>query len=445
MIVSKPRIRKGRSANDGMGQDYPQQKPGVQNTKHKVGGEERDKRSKDRGAILSRNPEYDSSSDTLCMHNTRRDDMANRICNEIQKVVVDATKTDAFIEDIWVRQSFEASRAAKEALQLESDIEQTTRIDLELQNEKDLSISEGLLETDRDESVIGLLKTTRNTFESGLFCLKLFDFLFNLNLIALGSVCFHISYKFETHQVTLPSNTSSIDMDWLDHNITVLGRTDWTMSLNHFTLIFSIFHIVYGIIAVICDLIFFQSLFKKMIKSRYISTVLPVHRLFFVVISCFDGILFASSTNITYLVGDVFAVILIILISILVLADTFIILFSFKAVSGKPGLVFSKPWRNLVMLLVIILTIIYAVTSQHPLYTWDLGPSLGWGVISVILLLKCLLETTVCNRESAAPPEDNVLHFLTCISSTNVLGLCSVGAVAHSLIFDYYSTIFDHL
>merc|ERR1712013_221849 len=119
-----------------------------------------------------------------------------------------------------------------------------------------------------------------------------------------------------------------------------------------------------------------------------------------------------SSTNITYLVGDVFAVILIILISILVLVDTFIILFSFKAVSGKPGLVFSKPWRNLGMLLVIILTIIYALTSQHPLYTWDLGPSLGWGVISVIMLMKCLLETTVCNKGSPAPPEDNVLHFL---------------------------------
>ena len=184
-----------------MGQDCPQQKHSDQ--MGKAGGGERDNRSKDRGAILSRNPEYDSSSDTLCMHNSRRDDMANTICNEIQKAGVDATKTDAFIEDIWVRQSFEASRVAKEALQLDSDIEQTTKIDLELQNEKDLSLSEGLLETDRDESIIGLLKTTRNNIESGLFCLKLFDFLFNLNLIALGSVCFHISYKFETHQVRL--------------------------------------------------------------------------------------------------------------------------------------------------------------------------------------------------------------------------------------------------
>ena len=245
--------------------------------------------------------------------------------------------------------------------------------------------------------------------------------------------------------MSLLSNTSSIDLDWLEHNITVLGKSQWTMSINHFTLIFSIFHIVYSIIAVICDLIFFQSLFQKMIKSRYINTVLPVQRLFFAVISCFDGILFASSTNITFLVGDVFAVILIILISITVMADTFIILFSFKAVSGKPGLVFAKPWRNLVMLLVIILTIIYAVASQHPLYTWDLGPSLCWGVLSILVLIKCLLDTTLCRGGDPGPPEDNVTHFLLCISSTNVLGLCSVGAVTHSLVFDYYGNSFDQL
>ena len=234
-------------------------------------------------------------------------------------------------------------------------------------------------------------------------------------------------------------------MEWLDNNITVLGKSQWTMSPNHFTLIFSIFHIVYGIIAIICDLIFFQSLFKKMIKTRYISTVLPVHRLFFVVISCFDGILFASSTNITLIVGDVFAVLLIILISVLVLGDTLVILLSFKAVAGKSALVFSKPWRNLVMLTVIILTTLYAVASQHPLYTWDVGPSLGWGCLSILVILKCLFDTTVCKKPEPSMPEDNVLYFLMCISSSNVLGLCSVGAVAHSLIFDYYRTIFDHL
>ena len=217
------------------------------------------------------------------------------------------------------------------------------------------------------------------------------------------------------------------------------------MSLNHFTLIFSIFHIVYGVIATICDLIFFQSLFKKMIKTRYISTVLPVHRLFFVVICCFDGIMFASSTNVTTLIGDVFAVILIILISALVLADTLVILLSFKAVNGKSAMVFSKPWRNLVMMLVIVLTTLYAVVSQHPQYTWDIGPSLGWGILSILLLLKCLISTTLCKKSEPDIPEDNVLFFLMCISGSNVLGLCSVGAVSHSLIFDYYKTIFDHL
>jgi len=381
------------------------------------------------------------------MQNSRREDMAYRIGSEIQKVPENVTKDESFTQDIWVRQSFEASKVPKEALQLETQIENPTKIDEdpELQAEKDLSISEGLLETDRDESVIGLLKTTKNEFEFGLFFLKLFDFLFNLNIIALGGLCFHISYKFEISRISLPSNTSNIDMDWLDHNITVLGRSQWTMSPNHFTLIFSIFHIVYGVIAIICDLIFFQSMFKKMIKTRYIDTVLPVHRLFFVVISGFDGIMFASSTNITILVGDVFAVILIILISILVLVDTFMILVSFKAADGKTALVFSRPWRNLVMMTVIILTTLYAVASQHPLYTWDVGPSLGWGVLSILVILKCLVDTTMCKTTEPSPPEDNVLHFLMCISSSNVLGLCSVGAVAHSLIFDYYRTIFDHL
>ena len=234
-------------------------------------------------------------------------------------------------------------------------------------------------------------------------------------------------------------------MDWLDNNITVLGKSKWTMSFNHFTLIFSIFHIVYGIIAIICDLIFFQSLFKKMIKTRYISTVLPVHRLFFVVISCFDGILFVSSTNITTLVGDVFAVILVILISVIVLADTFVILLSFKGVNGKSTLIFSKPWRNLVIITVIIMTTLYAVVSQHPLYTWDIGPSLVWGLASAGMLLKCLFDTHFGNKNDSGAPQDNVLYFLMCISGINVLGLCSVGAVAHSLIFDYYRTIFDHL
>jgi len=275
--------------------------------------------------------------------------------------------------------------------------------------------------------------------------IKVFDLAFSLYIVGLICYCIYINSNVLLSKISLPSNTSNIDMDWLDHNITVLGRSQWTMSPNHFTLIFSIFHIVYGVIAIICDLIFFQSMFKKMIKTRYIDTVLPVHRLFFVVISGFDGIMFASSTNITILVGDVFAVILIILISILVLVDTFMILLSFKAVNGKTALVFSRPWRNLVMMTVIILTTLYAVASQHPLYTWDVGPSLGWGVLSILVILKCLVDTTMCKTTEPSPPEENVLHFLMCISSSNVLGLCSVGAVAHSLIFDYYRTIFDHL
>jgi len=423
-----------------MGQDCPLQKQDVGNSdsRHQGGGEE--KRVEQDDEINSKKPHCESSSPEIsCMDNTRRADMAYRICRELRRVP--HTKES---QDIWVRQSFEKCR--REAFKLENETRNNEDLlDLELQGDKDLSISEGLLETDRDESVIGLLKTTKKEFEFSLFGLKVFDFLFNVNMIALGALCFTISYKFEKSRISLPLNSTKMETAWLDNNITVLGKSKWTMSFNHFTLIFSIFHIVYGIIAIVCDLIFFQSLFKKMIKTRYISTVLPVHRLFFVVISSFDGIMFASSSNITMLVGDVFAVILVILINFIVLADTFVLLLSFKAVNGKSAFVFSKPWRNLVILVVIILTTLYSVVSQHPLYTWDIGPSLVWGLLSAGFLLKCLYNTGCGKTSDRSNPQDNVLNFLMCVSGSNVLGLCSVGAVAHSLIFDYYRTIFDHL
>ena len=188
-----------------MGQDCPPQKHGAGNTitRTKGGGEGND-RIRECGAIRSKNTEYDSSSDTLCMENSRRADMAHKICSEIRKVPVKIPKEESLKEEIWVRQSFEASRVHKEALQLETEIVNGTKLDedLELQGDKDLSISEGLLETDRDESVIGLLKTTKSEFEFGLFFLKLFDFLFDLNVIGLGFLCFHISYKFEISRVS---------------------------------------------------------------------------------------------------------------------------------------------------------------------------------------------------------------------------------------------------
>ena len=76
------------------------------------------------------------------------------------------------------------------------------------------------------------------------------------------------------------------------------------MSVAHFSLIFFIFHIVYGVIACVCDLLFFHCVVRGTLLQRYLLTILPVHRLFFAVISCLDGLLFTASGNILALVGD---------------------------------------------------------------------------------------------------------------------------------------------
>ena len=180
-----------------MGQDNPPQKHGGGNTgsRNQGGGDENRIRG---GAISSKKTLRDSSPDILCMDNSRRADMAYRICSEIYDIRK-VSKEESFPEDIWVRQSFEA----KEAFRLETNtLNGKELLDLELQGEKDLSVSEGLLETDRDESVIGLLKTTKNDFEFGLFGLKVFDILFNMNMLTLGFLCFHISYNFENTRVS---------------------------------------------------------------------------------------------------------------------------------------------------------------------------------------------------------------------------------------------------
>ena len=112
----------------------------------------------------------------------------------------------------------------------------------------------------------------------------------------------------------------------------VLGKNKWRMSFHHFTLIFSIFHGVYALLATICDLFFFHSLLVKRIRTRYVSTVLPIHRLFFLVISVIDSLIFVSTTSLVDLVGDVFCQILVFLIGAVLVADTPMVLLGLRAI-----------------------------------------------------------------------------------------------------------------
>merc|ERR1712130_1088835 len=146
------------------------------------------------------------------------------------------------------------------------------------------------------------------------------------------------------------------------------GKAKWTMSFTHFVLLFAIFHIVYGTIAAICDLMFFHTLVKQTVRVRYVSTVLPVHRLFFVVICWIDGVLFVTSTNITALI-DPWAVALVFLVMIAATVDTGLVLASLKAVQDKPAPIFMRPWRNAGLVGLVLLNAPYTLAPQpvaHP-------------------------------------------------------------------------------
>ena len=155
------------------------------------------------GATLSANEAHDTLSETSR--------------NPCKRPLVRNAMEEIFPEDIWIRQSFDIASASKEGLRLETKVvngrrsakEETkiitapgTHKNSDVHFDKDLSVSDGLLDTDREESVIELLKSTKRDFDFLLFFLKFFDFLFDLNIIALSFICFHISYQVEKSRVS---------------------------------------------------------------------------------------------------------------------------------------------------------------------------------------------------------------------------------------------------
>ena len=229
-------------------------------------------------------------------------------------------------------------------------------------------------------------------------------------------------------------------VEWLQSNVTVLGLTRWTMTFSHFSLIFSLLHAVYGIMSAICDIAFFHALLTSKIRERYIATVLPVHRLFFLVISAFDGLLFLFSHHIVSLVGDVFPVILIPVIGVIILADTTLILLSYASSSGR--LFYSGAWRNLVILVTIVSSAVYSLVVQYPSYSWDIIPLLAFSLSSSLMIVKCLLDR---DPSSQRPDPPNLVNLIMYVTSCNVLGLFSVSTISHRLMFNYYKPILDFL
>ena len=236
------------------------------------------------------------------------------------------------------------------------------------------------------------------------------------------------------------------------------------MSVAHFSLIFFIFHIVYGVITFVCDLLFFHCVVRGTLLQRYLLTILPVHRLFFAVISCLDGLLFTASGNILALVGDWVAPALIATFAALALigassdnikirslqtsythvgcdivifadvsTDTVALLLSYRW--GRPGLLCWPRLRAAVLLAAVLAVALWAAARQHPAYTWDLAPVLAAAAVSALMLAGAAW----CSSSH------NLAATLLATSATNLLGLCSVHAVSHAIMVQQYAPALDLL
>ena len=250
---------------------------------------------------------------------------------------------------------------------------------------------------------------------------------------------------------------------WRDTNVTVLGRAAWTMSSAHTALVLAILHLVYAAIALGCDLLFFHALARRLVASSYLETVLPCHRLFYTVISCMDGLIFAASTNISSILGgSALPAALIVLITFVILADTFILQvdqqrkyfwhllayilqMSARAARGEAGAVFARPWRNLVAGAVVAGLLAQALAAAHPAYTWDTLVLALFCVAALLLAAKLVRDSCAGRAEAAAVSMEHVVSLLVSVSVTNVLGLFSVATVSHVLIFRYYNQISEYL
>ena len=231
----------------------------------------------------------------------------------------------------------------------------------------------------------------------------------------------------------MKNESTIINQDWKLTNIEVLGSQKWIMTSSQLILLFSIFHAVYGLISSISDISFFHSLPSHNVLSRYINTILPVQRLFNVVVSCMDGLIIASSDYITSIFGDNFPVIFIIFLGLVVFVDTLLVLVYYRATHGKRITVFVKPWRNLLMMLLIVMMVTYSLVKHQPNIMWDSIPIVIFSFTSLLGLGFVIYENSFSNKEDEMK---YAVNFLIGLSCSNVLGLFSIHVIMHQLIFN---------
>merc|ERR1719411_825993 len=141
----------------------------------------------------------------------------------------------------------------------------------------------------------------------------------------------------------------------------------------------------------------------------------------------------------TLLVGDIFVIILVFLISVVLCIDTPLVLFSLRAMFTSKEMTRwctpCTPWHHLLILLAVISCTTYSLLSQAipPTFTWEVWVTLGWGLVASLMLIRSLL-----GRWSKVEIEGEAAFSLFLgMSGSNMLGLLSVGTVTHRLFLDF--------
>lgn len=176
----------------------------------------------------------------------------------------------------------------------------------------------------------------------------------------------------------------------------VLGSDRWHMSVADFLLIISIIHAACTAIAAIADTLYFLLIFNF---NKYLLTVVPVKRLFLVVLLLLDAVVFVSTPGITLLTSGHFVIVLTVTAALYITLASVKLFGSLGQLAAGPGSSSRKAssqdswirWLPVIQLLLLTATLLVnTVTSLQTRFTFEVIPSACFGLFYAFLSLLTL-------------------------------------------------------
>lgn len=257
--------------------------------------------------------------------------------------------------------------------------------------------------------------------------IKMYDILFSAYILAVAAYSVKISAVDCAKQNGTSDESGNLSfITWGSSEVQVLGYSRWTMQVTDLLTIVTVCHVVYAIISLVSDFLYFRltGFSGAVANDRYI-TVISVQRLYFCVISTLDTFLLVSTTNILIVITT-FIVALIVIINLIVISDTFLIN---NAVSDvfKAGAVFSSPARHVAIVVAnLVVGVTNIVASARTKWTMVSVPGLVLCLISSVMCVMVVYDNT-CRR--GKDKMDPLVAFFMSITSSNTLGLLVLGNI----------------